>query len=672
MRTLQWLSAMAISLLVAACGGGGGGGGGDAGGGAPGGGGGGGTDTSSRGLLPAAPTPGEILFADASVLRPMRSGARWVYRGSSVPAAGQPPSFYSNTMAHGAVSANGTLESYSNPLGAGSPDSQRLELADGAVSSISSIDFAGRGNAETVRLVELRSPVRRGEQYTIVDRRYTDTNNDTDGDRLGDTLDVAIYVRVIGVETIELPNLPPMSALRTETVIRQRLTPSGGGQPMPVREAMGDTWYVAGIGPVRQRFRTPTPSGNDVSISDEQLVSFDGGTVGLGPLQARASIVAGSNVFSGLRVPGGFGILAAYVAGDSALVATSLPGGGGSTGTLIHQMDKSGEIQASVYHPTLIIGSRSGFVPTGDGLLYWEQPFDNFTAQPQIRISRFADNGAAIGGIGSVTLQLGHPANALMLDTPSVAVNGSTAWVLWARRRNNPTEQVGELVLQGFSLDGTALAPEQVIDNSFSTRATLTASAGGLVLGWVRAVTGVGYELRTERRDSSGARVHGTTLLTFLSNTGFARPILRRTDVGDVVLWPTPFETAQSGPAAGVIVDAAGAVLLAQGTTVATQLLPDIMWPTELPAVSASGARLATTWPDGGRLWADDPANSERADRLTWFDTRAALPLAGTAPKAIRAPVMGTSWQLQWPDRVVQIGSDSAGMLTRLVWLPPP
>ncbi|HEV8689497.1 MAG TPA: hypothetical protein VGQ91_04305, partial [Ideonella sp.] len=59
-------AAALLSGLLAGCGGGGGGG----------------DERTTSGLVPAAPTPGATLFADATVLRPLVPGASWSYSGT--------------------------------------------------------------------------------------------------------------------------------------------------------------------------------------------------------------------------------------------------------------------------------------------------------------------------------------------------------------------------------------------------------------------------------------------------------------------------------------------------------------------------------------------------------------------------------------------------------------
>ena len=188
-------------LALSACGGGGGGGG--AADGPPSSG--PGPTSAATALVPTAPPVGAVLYADATSLRPLRDKAVWTYSGTSVAFPGATPVLYTTTSTHVAAADGSVSENYSN-AGNDGVDTVAVRTVAGTVSSPQDGNFSGKGASELIDVVELRSPVRQGDQYTALDKRFTDTNIDVDTDGKPDALDVAIYTRVIGNETVVLPN----------------------------------------------------------------------------------------------------------------------------------------------------------------------------------------------------------------------------------------------------------------------------------------------------------------------------------------------------------------------------------------------------------------------------------------------------------------------------------
>jgi hypothetical protein len=229
----------------------------------------------TSGLVPAAPATSVLITDDAAQLRPIRDGAVWTYSGTRIAYTGATPVVYVNRTTQSASSSTSAIESSTNSSNQG-PDTQSVSISGGVVGSPLAIDFAGTGQPETVPFIEMRSPVRQGDQFTIWDRHYTDTNIDIDGDSIHDALDIALYGRVMGLETLNLPGLSALTTVRVDIIERARVTASSSGAPSPVVESVIQTWYAPGIGIVRQRSSTPTASGNDVQIVEEQLTSWSG------------------------------------------------------------------------------------------------------------------------------------------------------------------------------------------------------------------------------------------------------------------------------------------------------------------------------------------------------------------------------------------------------------
>ena len=130
----------------------------------------------------------------------------------------------------------------------------------------------------------MKSPVRLDDQWVSVEKRFDDTAYDFDGDGKKDLLDVAIYSRVVGTETISLPNLPDMQAIRVDTYFSTRLVSSATGLATATVEIPPiKTWYVAGVGIVRQVTTAPLSAGVN-RIEDLKLTSWDAITSGVGAI----------------------------------------------------------------------------------------------------------------------------------------------------------------------------------------------------------------------------------------------------------------------------------------------------------------------------------------------------------------------------------------------------
>lgn len=249
------LLAAAICALLAACGGGGSDGG--DGGGEP------------TGLVPTPPALGDTLYADATVLRPLTPGASWVY-------AGLTPSniSYTNTVTHAAAS-EGVMESSTNTLATGA-DTINVVARSGSILQIAPIDFNGDGVDDVRDVIELRSPVRANDQYTAFDQRLTSAVPDIDGDARAESLDVAVYTRVIRAESVTPPGLPAIASVRVDRVVAARVLLSANSSFGPTVRATQSVWYASGIGVVKQRLDAPADDGVSRDYTTETITSWTG------------------------------------------------------------------------------------------------------------------------------------------------------------------------------------------------------------------------------------------------------------------------------------------------------------------------------------------------------------------------------------------------------------
>jgi len=248
-----WRGALVAALVttVSACGGGGGD---DEG-------------ASGTGLVPAAPPLGATLYADAAVLRPMVPGATWDYAGTDSSWVS-----YTNTVSQ-AAHAVGVTESSSNTFNFG-PGSVHMALVNGEVVQLDATDKDG-AYVELDDVVELRSPVVVNDQYVLFDERSEGTFDDADGDGVSEAAEMALYVRVIGLEDVQLAGLPTQQAVRVDQVLVARAVMSKTGLAQYLFTDTFSTWYAPSLGVVRRRQAFAGFSGGVVT-SDERLTGWAG------------------------------------------------------------------------------------------------------------------------------------------------------------------------------------------------------------------------------------------------------------------------------------------------------------------------------------------------------------------------------------------------------------
>ena len=126
-----------------------------------------------------------------------------------------------------------------------------------------------------LRLTELRSPVQVGDQIVTLDQRYTDTAIDYDRDGKTDTLDVAIYSRVIGQESVTLPGRGAVTAVRLDLWLVERVINSSNGAATTF-QSTATAWYAPGLGPIKQIVVNPNDSATDNETIVEQLTATSG------------------------------------------------------------------------------------------------------------------------------------------------------------------------------------------------------------------------------------------------------------------------------------------------------------------------------------------------------------------------------------------------------------
>lgn len=645
---LRWFG-WALLAAMTACGGGGGGDAGQPGAGNP--------PSSATGLIPTAPTVGNVLQTDASKLRPLVAGASWDYRGTWTAGTGTFPTRYQTTTTLNVVGSGTASEMRSNALNDGS-DSSTLTIAGGVIKTPVSIDFAGKGVAETIDFVELRSPVRQGDQYTILDRRYTDTAMDADRDGKPDPLDVAIYVRVVGAETLTLPNLPALETIRADTFVLQRVMSSSTGQFSPTVTASVKTWYARGIGIVRQQSTVPTATGSEVQVFDEQIVAFDGIDTGLGAMAPRQAVIPAQNPEFPGRSLDPASTPRAFAFADHLIVLSRTPccAGGGMS---VNRFDLRGNLLAMRWQQQPNLFSAPGRTAGHAGGVVLSEP----VGSSKVALTHLDAQGLQVGAAGGVSIDLGGTRFLPVLQDFALAVDGSTLWVLW--RRSYSVVGVGfahDLVLRPFTLDGVPLAPEMLADDVETTSLALASAKGRVLLSWVRKSPG--YDVRYAVATVGGG-LGTSTLATGLASAQ-SWPLPLGLDTGGALLWGSPLGSGVSvGTSGGVRLDAAFQPVRA-GTSLDAELIVGMPSYSESRA-SSLGDRIVVAASKSELLWPED-FNATNVDTVAWLDVTAG-PLAGGPVHKVRMPSRLAMAHVQLADRVIAFGSVNSTLATTVVWL---
>jgi hypothetical protein len=642
-------AAACLVPALAACGGGGGGG---SGAGTSSGG------TTTSGLLPAAPPLGATLYADARVLRPMQDGDTWSYRGTATAYTGATPVAYLTTTAQSGTSATGATETMSNSDNTG-PGSDPLSEVNGVVGSTQSVDFTGKGNPQLVNFIELRSPVQQGDQYTILDQHFTDTAIDADGDGKADALDLAIYARVAGMETVNLPNLPAMQAVRVDSFVLSRVTYSSNGQFSPIVQASTQAWYVDGVGIVRQTASVPSKTSGGVATTDEQVTAWDGITAGLGAMQPVAAVIpATSGVFPGQRLPTAVMPPYAFPFQDHALVLTPTPGFA-SLDTIASVVDLRGNVTTSTLVPGLTLSGDKTVVAVSGGVVSLN-PGGTIT-NAAYDLTRIDAEGALIGAVRGATVDLsgGHVSSSV--SRLAAAGDGTTLWLFWGRSYYDPGNGAVpgyETVLRPFSLDGAALAPEMLVETSDSGDLQITATNGQALLSW----SGIDSIHHAKFGSASLAGLGPVQTLA----SGLPSAIIPlQLGTFSALVWPFPPGTNLStGASGGVLLDS-NLTPVRAGTTWLDEQIAGLPVYSVVPPASL-GSRIVVTATQFAALWPGD-SYPQNVDSVNWLDV-AGTPLATTPVNSVRFASGDALRQAVFADRVLVFGGVNT-LTTTVVWL---
>ena len=578
--TINGMAAAGLACLIAACGGGGGSA----------------SDTvsaSTASLIPDAAPLGAMLYADATQLRPVRAGAVWSYHGTeSYTGQLRVPTVYTDVVQHQAGSGIAVSEQASNAYNAGT-DQSTVSILNGEVHSLSQLDI-GNGQPVIIDEIELRSPVRVNDQYTVLDQHINNSGVDVDGDGKADAVDLAIYKLVVGSESVDLPSYPqaPTVHVRTVLLIRFRLSTTGAYSSVVTSNL--DTWYSPGLGVVKRAEDIPSfdPSLGR-HVMQETLVTWDGVTEGLGSLEPKAA-----NLLSGepLQYVGdGVGF------GTHALLLSSA-GSNATSGIALSSVDSRGNVTSTQTYP---------------GINAWDaQMVQVGTGVRVVSLTNSGLVGYAFDSTGTASL----PTSAVLVPPPvatntstqtfAIASTGTTLWVAWFEPTSdawgNGTSP--RLLLQGFDVNFQPIGSPTVLNASVADINSLqpSSAAGHAIFTWNEHQGLIGDAKRYALIEGDGAVVPTIhTALPAADPQAYGTAIA--STAGSALLWLSPRPGATGQGVYGVTFDGTGEPLRSNTGDVGTEYLP-LNWlnNVQLLSTAGGGATLDTVQVDSGKLWPDD------------------------------------------------------------------
>jgi hypothetical protein len=610
-----------------------------------------GVDALGQPTVPAASEPGAVLYASATSLRPLADEALWVYRGTRT-ANGQ--QLHYSSFRQVTASAAGFQERVSSPL----PNASRIQTLTPGTEQIGiEQDLILAVGTFIVRGIELKSPVRQGEQVKLAQVQSAPLALDLDGDGKQDLIDVAAWSQVVGNEDVELPELErTVRALRVDTTLVSRTHRSSQAQPDTSQTVVQSTWYAPGVGIVRNSRTQPVASSAGVGAveSDERLQVWDGITTGLGLLPSSPVSVTGGSAavgpwlgqpFSAVRQGNQAFVLSAASAGNDALTLSVLSG----RGRLEHSVEHSGLATLNQPRPQLMpLAAGVAVVRREAGVLLFPDQLEN------LKLTRFDAKAQRVGK--DIWL-----VDSALAGSLQAASDGQTIWVSWVDPGS--PQQPRRLMLQGFDALGDIKTRAHSLDTrggtETMTQIAVTAQQGRVMVNW-RVESAAGVELRQALGSATSpptvatlTTTSATTSITTLATASSAlagaavTPLL--TESLAAITWLQPLDSSNRlvAPRA-VALDGAAQARRATSGGLDQELLA-------LPAGSVQAAARMTMAAETKRvLWAAAGtgrlrSDTEAEDRTLAFATvdagDAALSAALPQLKRLRDSSPASAWQ---------------------------
>jgi hypothetical protein len=644
-----WLI-VALATALGGCGGGGSGSG----------------SGSGSGLVPAAPTIGATLYADAASLRVLRAGAVWSYHGVEKPAGELAPDFnsYTNTVTD-VASGSGVTESATHPFNE-EEGSEPIRYKGGAYIATNQIAYFGDILVQDVDVIELRSPVKVNDQYVGIDKHIADIRTDFDGDKVNDALDVAVYSTVIGEEILDLPNRRQVKAVHVDMRFRARVKYSKTGTFSPVYESLQSTWYAPGIGIVKRRLEQPN---NTASLPNrvvtELLENWDGLTEGLGHTDTVVATAPAGSSLSGPPLQ----YVGDVVGFDTSAVAIGLiPNQPSNPGLAVAQLDARGKVVAARTY------ARTDLFPGTD--FFWEP--HAIRVGSEVRI--FAHTGnqqLSMVSLDASGQRIVRPAVQVVNDAQMgndndhtsyrVASDSTGIWIGWLRATWDGQTGKRWLVAQHFDVNGVALGPVWTATSPAwfdMSRLNMALDGSRLAFSWYASNLQPSWRLAMIDT-GTGASVSDQVLGSTFENCRFLNTVALQQGLAMTCL-------DLSGISA-VRLDANGSPVLLPGATLQTSKLQA---PWLLPTRGNAGVyggtsgQLIASVPQHDQFW---PEGRSDLSFTTLFETAGTGPLAASEPILLAriSPAVFVQTLVRIGNRVLVVGADSAGnMNTTVVWLP--
>lgn len=544
-----------LCFSLTACGGGsGGGGGGTTSGGGP---------VSGTGLIPSPQAAGATLVNDATTLRPLIAGAKWIYAGTD--SQNGFTDKYSNIVTQSS-SGGAFTETGSDSFHAG-VDTANIAASAGSITSTSQTALPSGPNQQ-ISFQELRSPVRQNDQVTVLDQHFADLGHDFDGDGKNDSGDLAIYRQVIGMDDISLSDGSIQHAVRVDTIGLARITYSKSGTTsQAVQVALQSTWYAAGIGIIKQRLTVPI-SDTSNQVTEEILTYFDGVDRGLGSSPAIGAQVApdaGSRVGLPLQ-----SVDNTVVFPDHVVVIGRFDDAAGAP-TAISSIDTSGNVTHTSFYSGLLFSS---FKAVG-GQLISLTPSD--APRCQVELARYDANGRQAAGAASTTIVIApSTGQTICTDLPQLkfASDGNRFWIAAVRQSLSVNGWVTDLMVRPYDVNGLPLAPETTVFTANGLLNSNLSLGPGIDFKSISAAAGkVFISYRTDNSgnvnlaavSSDGSVTHGS-VAPIVANAD--SPTLLASPSSAVLLWQGPSDGPFGmAPTRGVLLDGNLNPVLAPGST---------------------------------------------------------------------------------------------------------
>lgn len=562
------VGALLVAAGLSACGGGGGGGDASPPPGAP---------AAVTGLVPTAPALGITLYSDATALRPLIAEGVWSYRGVETRSdASVPTTVYDNVIAQQAAAGGAVTETATNVDNTGLAE-QTVSVRAGEV-HVSSLQDLGDGQSQVVDQLELRSPVRVGDQYIVLDRRTADTGVDVEGDGKIDVFDFAVYSRVIGEEYIDLVSYPQLRTVRVQTVVLARFRLSSTGAFTETLSGTSDTWYAQGVGPVKRATDVPGAAAGSRVLTSETLVNWDGVNKGIGFLTPKPAVTS-----TGTRLQ--------YVIGavsfDTHALMMNFAGTFASRGIALSQVDARGALVSTTSYAD-INAARARLVRVGGAA----------------RVVAMDDSGLymysydAVGNAtssGPVLLRAGGTTGTATNEEFIAGAEGNTLWIAWVQVSDDPMAATYDLRAQPFDAAGQPKAPPFVLARVSTpmaiSRLQVDGATGHVIFAWDENQSGT-WSKRYALVVGQDAL---TPTLHTIGPTDGVVPVMRAvaTAQGSTLLWLSSFDL---GPArlSGVTFNTLGEPLWATASNVETENLLIPWLPQPQYFLAGGGAHLDT------------------------------------------------------------------------------